>query len=51
MIQDTITQNIIQNIDNLNKKMDNKNLLIQVLMKDNVEMKKRIKELEDRINI
>jgi len=54
MIQDTI----INNIDNLNyklneleKKIDNKNLLIQVLMRDNVEMKKRIKELEDRIFI
>lgn len=54
MIQD----NIIQIIDNLNnkfieleKKMDNKNLLIQVLMRDNVEMKKRIKNLEDRIII
>lgn len=31
--------------------MDNKNLLIQVLMRDNVEMKKRIKNLEDRIII
>lgn len=51
MIQDTI----IQNIDKLNyklieieKKMEHKNSLIQVLMRDNVEMKKRIKDLESR---
>ena len=50
IIQDTI----VQNIDNLNykliemeKKMEHKNSLIQVLMRDNVEMKKRIKTLED----
>jgi hypothetical protein len=51
MIQDTI----IQNIDKLNyklieleKKMEHKNSLIQVLMRDNVEMKKSIKDLESR---
>jgi hypothetical protein len=50
IIQDTI----VQNIDNLNykliemeKKIEHKNSLIQVLMRDNVEVKKRIKTLED----
>jgi glycosyltransferase involved in cell wall biosynthesis len=50
IIQDTI----VQSIDTLNykfmemeKKMEYKNSLIQILMKDNVEMKKRIKALED----
>ena len=50
IIQDAI----VQNIDTLNykfiemeKKMENKNSLIQILMRDNVEMKKRIKTLED----
>jgi glycosyltransferase involved in cell wall biosynthesis len=50
IIQDTI----VQSIDTLNykfmemeKKMEYKNSLIQILMKDNVEMKKRIKSLED----
>ena len=47
-------ESIVQNIDTLNykfiemeKKMENKNSLIQILMRDNVEMKKRIKTLED----
>ena len=31
----------------MEKKMEYKNSLIQILMKDNVEMKKRIKALED----
>lgn len=49
MIQD----NIVNSIDILNckfidleKKMENKNALIQILMKDNIEMKNRIKNLE-----
>ena len=49
-----IQENIIHHIEQLNikykeleKKMENKNSLIQVLMKDNIEMKKRIKVLED----
>ena len=51
MIQDSI----INNIDNLNNKikefeknLENKTSLIQILMKDNIEMKKRIKDLEMR---
>lgn len=49
-----IQENIIHHIEQLNfkykeieKKMENKKSLIQVLMKDNIEMKKRIKVLED----
>ena len=49
-----IQENIIHNIEQLNfkykeieKKMENQKSLIQVLMKDNIEMKKRIKVLED----
>jgi hypothetical protein len=53
-----IQDNIIQRLETLNykfvemeKNMVNKNSLIQVLMRDNVEMKKRIKVLEERIII
>jgi hypothetical protein len=49
-----IQENIINYIEQLNykfskleTKMENKNLLIQVLMKDNIDLKKRIKVLED----
>jgi glycosyltransferase involved in cell wall biosynthesis len=53
MIQD----NIVNSIDILNckfidleKKMENKNALIQILMKDNIEMKNRIKNLESTLS-
>ena len=42
---ETLSYKVIE----MEKNLENKNLLIQVLMRDNVEIKKRIKVLEDRI--
>jgi len=52
IIQDAIIQKmetLSYKVIEMEKNLENKNLLIQVLMRDNVEMKKRIKVLEDRI--